>query len=128
MYPIDQLKFVLTRWLMAEDLDSLIKNMRLALHDLAQPLSVVAGTVDLMLFESDPKMVYFNEIRNISDNLQSIIEKITAIRQLARQIHSNINSSKPAHSGPELASLNTHGNPFPAQPREIRNFSSKSTG
>ncbi len=64
--------------------------MRLMLHDLAQPLSVMAGTVDLLMIESDPKSRQFDDIKHISDQLQVIIDKMNDIRQLARQINSSV--------------------------------------
>jgi hypothetical protein len=61
--------------------------MRLMLHDLAQPLSVMVGTVDLMMIESDPESRGFNDIKHISDQLQVIMDKINDIRNLASQIY-----------------------------------------
>ncbi len=76
------------------DLTNYLKHMRLALHDLAQPLSVVAGAVDLLMFESDPQSRQFDEIKHISDQLQLVIDKMTEIRRLARQINSSVEAPK----------------------------------
>jgi hypothetical protein len=64
--------------------------MRLMLHDLAQPLSVMAGTVDLLMIESDPASQQFDDIKHISDQLQVIIDKMNEIRILARQMNSSV--------------------------------------
>jgi hypothetical protein len=63
--------------------------MRLMLHDLAQPLSVMVGTVDLMMIESDPQSRQFDDIKYISDQLQVIMDKMHEIKQIARNIHSS---------------------------------------
>jgi hypothetical protein len=72
------------------DLSNYLKSMRLMLHDLAQPLSVMAGTVDLLMIESDPRSRQFDDIKHISDQLQVIMDKMNEIRQLARQINSSV--------------------------------------
>lgn len=70
------------------ELNQYVKSMRLMLHDLAQPLSVLAGAVDLLLIEADPSSQQFDEAKHLSDQLQVIIDKMEAIRQIARQINS----------------------------------------
>ena len=70
-----------------------LNSMRLMLHDLAQPLSVMAGTVDLLMIESDPQSHQFDDIKHISDQLQVIMDKMNDIRQLARQM--NTSADKP---------------------------------
>lgn len=72
------------------DLNNYVKSMRHMLHDMAQPLSVMAGTVDLLMIESDPRSRQFDEIRNISEQLQLLIEKMEELRQLARQINHSV--------------------------------------
>ncbi len=81
-------------WHVDGDLTNYLKSMRLMLHDLAQPLSVMAGTVDLLMIESDPKSSQFDDIRHISDQLQLIMDKMNEIRQLARQINSSVEATK----------------------------------
>ena len=76
------------------DLSSYIRSMRLMLHDLAQPLSVMAGTVDLLMIESDPASRQFDDIKHISDQLQVIIDKMNEIRSLARQMNSSVEAGK----------------------------------
>ncbi len=78
------------------DLSNYLDSMRLMLHDLAQPLSVVVGTVDLLMFESDPKSQEFDDIKHISDQLQVVVNKINDLRQLARQL--NVSAEKSAKS------------------------------
>ncbi len=68
--------------------------MRLMLHDLAQPLSVMAGTVDLLMLVADPASQQFDEIKHISDQLQVVIDKMNEIRRLAREINSTLEAAK----------------------------------
>lgn len=70
------------------ELSQYVKSMRLMLHDLAQPLSVLAGQVDLLMIEADPSSPQFDEVRHLSDQLQVIMDKMESLRQLARQINS----------------------------------------
>jgi signal transduction histidine kinase len=72
------------------DLVQHISSMRHMLHDLAQPLAVMAGTVDLLMIESDPTSQQFDDIKHISDQLQVIIDKMNEIRNLARKINSSV--------------------------------------
>ncbi|MBM4289240.1 MAG: hypothetical protein FJ135_14060 [Deltaproteobacteria bacterium] len=67
-----------------------VRHMRSALHDLAQPLSVMAGAVDLLMFETDPHSQQFDDIRQISNQLQLIIDKMTAIRQMTQKITASV--------------------------------------
>ncbi len=76
------------------DLSNYIRSMRLMLHDLAQPLSVMAGTVDLLMIESDPASRQFDDIKHISDQLQLIIDKMNEIRSLAREMNSSVETGK----------------------------------
>lgn len=74
------------------DLNQCWKSMRLMLHDLAQPLSVMAGTVDLLILVSDPDSRQFDDIKHLSDQLQVAIDKINEIRELAKEINSSMES------------------------------------
>lgn len=76
------------------DLTDHIKHMRLALHDLAQPLAVMVGTVDLLMMEADPYSRQFDDIQHISRQLQLVLDKMSEIRQLARQINSSVSEVK----------------------------------
>ena len=78
------------------DLSQYLHSMRLMLHDLAQPLSVMVGTVDLMMIESDPESRGFDDIKHISEQLQVVMDKINDIRHLAQQI--NLSVEKPEKS------------------------------
>jgi signal transduction histidine kinase len=70
--------------------------MRLMLHELAQPLSVMVGTIDLLMIESDPESQEFDDIRHISDQLQVVVDKINDIRQLARQLNVSVETPEKA--------------------------------
>lgn len=70
------------------ELSRYVKSMRLMLHDLAQPLSVLAGQVDLLLIEADPDSQQFLEVKHLSEQLQAVMDKMEDIRRLARQINS----------------------------------------
>ena len=78
------------------DLSNYLHSMRLMLHDLAQPLSVMVGTVDLLMIESDPASREFDDIKHISDQLQVIMDKINDIRQLAQEM--NLSVARPENS------------------------------
>jgi len=69
------------------ELPRYIKSMRLMLHDLAQPLSVLAGQVDLLLIEADPASQQFDAVKHISEQLQTAMDKMEDIRRLAREIN-----------------------------------------
>jgi hypothetical protein len=43
-----------------------------------------------LMFESDPQSRQFDEIKQISDQLQLVVDKMTEIRWLARQINSSV--------------------------------------
>ena len=66
------------------------------LHDLAQPLSVMVGTVDLLMIESDPASREFDDIKHISEQLQMIMDKINDIKHLAQEI--NLSVARPENS------------------------------
>lgn len=67
-----------------------VKALRVMLHDLAQPLSVLAGTVDLLMFEIEPDSPLFPEVQRMSNQLQVVIDKIDAIRQVARHLNAQL--------------------------------------
>jgi hypothetical protein len=83
-------KSALCRCHVKGDLMNFVNSMRLMLHDLAQPLSVMAGTVDLLMIESDPQSRQFDDIKHISDQLQVVMDKMNDIRQLARQMNTSV--------------------------------------
>jgi|WetSurMetagenome_2_1015567.scaffolds.fasta_scaffold1398633_1 signal transduction histidine kinase len=61
------------------------KHIRRLLHDLAQPLSVITGTVDLMLLDVDERNPFAGDIQMISQQLEQILEIVAQIRTLARE-------------------------------------------
>jgi signal transduction histidine kinase len=73
-----------------ENLAVQVKALRVMLHDLAQPLSVLAGTVDLLMFEIEPDSPLFPEVQRMSNQLQVVIDKIDAIRQVARHLNAHL--------------------------------------
>jgi signal transduction histidine kinase len=83
---LNNLNLALCGYFVNGDLTAHIKSMRLMLHDLAQPLSVMAGAVDLLMIDSDPRSRQFDDIKYISEQLQLILDKMQEIRQLARQM------------------------------------------
>jgi signal transduction histidine kinase len=60
-------------------------NLRLYLHDLAQPLATVTGLIDLLLLEVDQRDKFFQEIQLISQQLEKILTIIGEIREIARE-------------------------------------------
>ena len=58
-------------------------NLRDFLHDLAQPLSTVAGLIDLMLLELDERDKMFQEVQLISQQLEKVMEIVAEIRRMA---------------------------------------------
>jgi signal transduction histidine kinase len=60
-------------------------NLRNILHDLAQPLSTVAGLIDLMLLELDERDKMFQEVQMISQQLEKVMEIVEQIRRMARE-------------------------------------------
>jgi signal transduction histidine kinase len=75
------------------------KNLRHFLHDLAQPLSTVAGLVDLLLLELDERDKIFREMQIISQQLEKVMQIIGEIRRMAKEAHerpaSDLNSPQP---------------------------------
>ena len=59
--------------------------LRNFLHDLAQPLSTVAGLIDLMLLELDERDKMFQEVQMISQQLEKVMEIVEQIRRMARE-------------------------------------------
>ena len=58
-------------------------NLRDFLHDLAQPLSTVAGLIDLMLLELDERDKMFQEVQLISQQLEKVMVIVGEIRGMA---------------------------------------------
>ncbi len=68
------------------ELEQAIKDIRSALHELAQPLAVITGTIDLLMLELDQHSDIFQDVKNISDQLEHILTIVEEIRSVARQI------------------------------------------
>ncbi len=94
---------------MDSEMSQCVRSMRLMLHDLAQPLSVLAGTVDLLMMEVDPSSPQFHEVRHLSEQLQVILNKMEAIRRLARQMSTLVENvvSDESRQGLRLRSAET---------------------
>ncbi len=61
-----------------------IRNIRQSLHNLAQPLAVLAGSIDLLLLqvdEADPKLA---ELQMLSQQLEKVFRIVGEIRSMAR--------------------------------------------
>jgi signal transduction histidine kinase len=68
------------------DLMNSAKAIRTSLHDLTQPLSVITGTVDLLLMELDEHSEVTNDIKKISDQLELIFNIIDDLRGVTRHV------------------------------------------
>jgi signal transduction histidine kinase len=74
-------------------------NLKHFLHDLAQPLATVTGLVDLLLLEMDERDKMFQEVQQISEQLEKVLAIIGEIRQVAREAADREGISlKPRHS------------------------------
>jgi hypothetical protein len=60
-------------------------NLRHFLHDLAQPLSTVAGLIDLLLLELDERDRIFQRIQLISHQLEKVMQIIGEVHRIARE-------------------------------------------
>jgi len=61
------------------------KRIRGRLHDLAQPLSALAGLVDLMLMEMDERSPCYREAQLMNQQLDEIFKIVRDVRSLARE-------------------------------------------
>ena len=68
------------------DLSFFGHQLRQALHELAQPLAIIAGTVDLLLYEAGDGLNRPQELEQISRCLQQIIDLVNDLRRLALQL------------------------------------------
>jgi signal transduction histidine kinase len=68
------------------DLMHSVKAIRTSLHDLTQPLSVITGTVDLLLMELDDNSGVTSDIKKISDQLELIFNIIEELRGETRHV------------------------------------------
>ncbi len=73
-----------------------VRNIRQSLHNLAQPLAVLTGLVDLLLLELDQADPTLQEVRQISEQLEKVLHIVGEMHRLAR-------GTKPARSCPSGA-------------------------
>lgn len=62
-----------------------VLNIRRSLHSLAQPLSVLTGLVDLLLLELDQADPTLQEVRQISEQLEKVLNIVGEIHRLVRE-------------------------------------------
>jgi signal transduction histidine kinase len=62
-----------------------LRNLRQALHELAQPMAAVTGLVDLLLLELDEESDIYREILTISEQLEKVLQIIGEMRRMARE-------------------------------------------
>ncbi len=60
-------------------------NIRQSLHSLAQPLAVLTGLVDLLLLELDQSNPALPEVRQISEQLEKVLQIVGGMHQMARE-------------------------------------------
>ncbi len=62
-----------------------LHNIRQSLHNLAQPLAVLTGLVDLLLLELDQSDPTLPEVRQISEQLEKVLRIVDEMHRLARE-------------------------------------------
>ena len=62
-----------------------VRNIRQSLHNLAQPLAVLTGLVDLLLLELDQADPALQEVRQISEQLERVLHIVGEMHRLARE-------------------------------------------
>ncbi len=60
-------------------------NIRQSLHNLAQPLAVLTGLVDLLLLEMDQPDPALPDVRQISLQLERVLQIVGDMHRLARE-------------------------------------------
>ncbi len=68
------------------DLNFVSQQLRQALHELAQPLAIIVGTIDLLLYEAGDGWRQNRELEQVSRCLQQIIDLVNDLRRLAVQL------------------------------------------
>jgi len=61
-----------------------LSDIRLSLHELAQPLAAVTGIVDLMLLEQREDSPLYQDIQMINERLEKILEIVAHIQTITR--------------------------------------------
>ncbi len=74
------------QWSAMNDLTFFSHQIRRALHELAQPLAIIAGAVDLLLYEVQDNSEPPPELVQVSRCLQQIIDLVNELRRLAQQL------------------------------------------
>ena len=59
-------------------------DIRLSLHELAQPLAAVTGFVDLMLLEQREDSPLYQDIQMINERLEKVLEIVAHIQTITR--------------------------------------------
>ena len=62
-----------------------IRNLRQSLHSLAQPLAVLTGLVDLLLLEMDQADPTWQDVRQISEQLEKVLRIVGEMHRMARE-------------------------------------------
>jgi signal transduction histidine kinase len=62
-----------------------IRNIRQSLHNLAQPLAVLTGLVDLLLLEMDHADPTLQDVRQISEQLERVRHIVGEMHRLVRE-------------------------------------------
>ena len=62
-----------------------IRNLRQSLHSLAQPLAVLTGLVDLLLLEMDQADPTWQDVRQISEQLEKVLRIVGEMHRVARE-------------------------------------------
>ena len=61
------------------------KNLRLLLHELAQPLATITGLVDLLLLELTEGDRMYQEVNLISQQLEKVAQVMEEVHRIARE-------------------------------------------
>lgn len=72
----------LNQWSVMEDLSACSYQIRRAVHELAQPLAVLAGAVDLLLYETGAQPESTPELLQVNQCVQQIIDLVNDLRRL----------------------------------------------
>ena len=62
-----------------------VRNIRQSLHNLAQPLAVLTGLVDLLLLELDQSDPTLPDVRQISEQLEKVLRIVGEMHRVARE-------------------------------------------
>jgi len=64
--------------------NKVLYDIRLSLHELAQPLAAVTGIVDLMLLEQREDSPLYQDIQMINERLEKVLEIVAHIQTITR--------------------------------------------